>query len=80
MKHLLLTLALCAAPLAAAPQPAAAYVVPLTQSITTTWKDDAGNTHSVTTVRNDGEGYVDWMDRHSKAVTAAQIVYPPAGG
>ncbi len=49
------------------------------QSVTTTWTDAQGVTHSVTTVRQEGETDQQLAARHRAAVEALQQVFPPVG-
>lgn len=47
------------------------------QTITTTWQDADGVTHTVATTRLDGESVDAWIARHQALVAAAQAKYPP---
>jgi hypothetical protein len=48
------------------------------QQMTSAWSDSDGNTHSVTTTRQDGESVAAFTQRHKDAVEALQAIYPPA--
>lgn len=49
----------------------------LMQTMTTTWKDAQGVTHTVTTTRGEGETQSAFAQRHKDAVAALQAIYPP---
>jgi hypothetical protein len=51
---------------------------PEIRTVTTTYIDNIGETRTVTTSRNPGEGIQDWVSRHSDAVLAKMAEFPPA--
>lgn len=49
------------------------------ETLTATWVDADGVTHTVDTPRRPEERLADWIARHKETVDALKEVFPPAG-